>query len=306
MTEQTPKTTEPLKNPYIAILEETRKKRRGKRSPDNMTRYAFALFCAKLWEQRLPVRFGIDVQKEPLQKFENYFFLGGPLIEEEILHLSAFELSKFKLEERVEIWLRNLELHTKTTATNVLAIDYEQNLFLTCLADIKVNNDGGPESIVYIDKESLDKFAPLMNRWNSLKESYIVDLRASDLIAKVICNFYGVPDDALRILTPDFAKRLRGAQSTPSIDACFFSRFDRRETKKLQGIMATGGFYFPNDLSIITRVSTTAIIDPKKIFDNLQRFKDFKGNDFKEWIKEYSGFNGTFAQENPTLEDFYY
>ena len=212
MTEQTPKTTEPLKNPYIAILEERRKKRRGKRDPDNMVRYAFALFSAKLWEKRLPVRFGIETEKNDFSKYENYAPLGGPITEEELARdVSLFpQRTKFLLEERVENWLINLEQHTTIKSSEILSKDYDRELLFRCIADTKVKNGNEPETIVYIDADKIEQLKPLLSRWNQLKGTSVVDIRASDLIAKVICDFYGAPDDAFRTLTPKNAKRLRG------------------------------------------------------------------------------------------------
>lgn len=306
MTEQTPTTTEPLKNPYIAILEERQRKRRGKREPDNMVRFAFALFCAKLWEKRLPVRFGIEVETNNFNKYENFASLGGPLREEEIINLSAFELSKFKLEERVETWLLNLEQHTTIKSSEILSKDYDRELLFRCIADTKVKNGNEPETIVYIDADKIEQLKPLLNRWNQLKGTSVVDIRASDLIAKVVCDFYGAPDDALRTLTPANAKRLRGLQSTPEIDACFFCRFNKKTVKKFRSIMALGGFYSATDLYILTKLSSEAMIDPKEIYEKLQRLKINEGLDFFKYLEEYTGKNGTYAQENPTLEDFYY
>ena len=306
MTEQTPTTTEPLKNPYIAILEETRKKRRVKREPDNMTRHAFALFCAKVWEKRLPVRFGIEVETNNFNKYENFASLGGPLREEEIINFSAFELSKFKLEERLENWLVNLEQHTTIKSSDILSKDYDRELLYRCIADTTVKNGKEPESVVYIDADKIEKLKPLLSRWNQLKGTSVVDIRASDLIAKVICDFFGAPDDAFRTLTPANAKRLRGLQSTPDIDACFFCRFDRKTVKKLRAIMAGGGFYSSTDLYIITKLTSEAIIDPKQIYERLQKLKANKELDFFKYLEEYTGKNGTYALENPTFEDFYY
>jgi len=308
MTEQTPKTTEPLKNPYIAILEERRKKRRGKRDPDNMVRYAFALFSAKLWEKRLPVRFGIETEKNDFSKYENYAPLGGPITEEELARdVSLFpQRTKFLLEERVENWLINLEQHTTIKSSEILSKDYDRELLFRCIADTKVKNGNEPETIVYIDADKIEQLKPLLSRWNQLKGTSVVDIRASDLIAKVICDFYGAPDDAFRTLTPKNAKRLRGLQSTPEIDACFFCRFDRKTVKKFRSIMSCGGFYQSTDLYIITKLSSEAIIDPKEIYEKLQRLKANKELDFFKYLDEYSGKNGTYALDNPTLEDFFY
>lgn len=306
MTEQTPKTTEPLKNPYIAILEETRKKRRGKRDPENMTRHAFALFCAKLWEKRLPVRFGIEVETNNFNKYENYASLGGPLREEEIINFSAFELSRFQLEERLENWLINLEQHTTIKSSEILSKDYDRELLFRCIADTKVKNGNEPETIVYIDADKIKQLEPLLSRWNQLKGTSVVDIRASDLIAKIVCGFFGAPDDAFRTLTPANAKRLRGLQSTPEIDACFFCRFDRKTVKKFRAIMAGGGFYSATDLYIVTKLTSEAIIDPQQIYERLQKLKANKELDFFKYLDEYSGKNGTYALDNPTLEDFLY
>ena len=306
MTEQTPKTTEPLKNPYIALLEERTKKRRGKRDPDNMVRYAFALFSAKLWEKRLPARFGIEVETENFSKYENYAPLGGPLREEEVYNLSSYELAKFKLEERVENWLLNLEQHTNIKSSEILSKDYDRDLLFRCIADTQVKNGKEPETIVYIDADKIKQLEPLLSRWNQLKGTSVVDIRASDLLAKTISDFYGAPDYAFRTLTPENAKRLRGLQSTPEIDACFFCRFNKKTIKKFRAIMGAGGFYQANDLFILTKLSSEAIIDPKQIYERLQRLKINEGVDFVKYLEEYSGKNGTYALENPTLEDFFY
>ena len=306
MTEEIKTTPEPLKNPYIALLEERTKKRRGKRDPDNMVRYAFALFSAKLWEKRLPARFGIEVETENFSKYENYAPLGGPLREEEVYNLSSYELAKFKLEERVENWLLNLEQHTNIKSSEILSKDYDRDLLFRCIADTQVKNGKEPETIVYIDADKIKQLEPLLSRWNQLKGTSVVDIRASDLLAKTISDFYGAPDYAFRTLTPENAKRLRGLQSTPEIDACFFCRFNKKTIKKFRAIMVAGGFYQANDLFILTKLSSEAIIDPKQIYERLQRLKINEGVDFVKYLEEYSGKNGTYALENPTLEDFFY
>ena len=308
MTEEIKTTPEPLKNPYIALLEERRKKRRGKRDPDNMVRYAFTLFCAKLWEKRLPVRFGIETEKNDFSKYDNFAPLGGPITEEELARDTSIfpQRTKFLLEERVENWLLNLEQHTNIKSSEILSKDYDRELLFRCIADTKVKNGNEPETIVYIDADKIKQLEPLLSRWNQLKGTSVVDIRASDLVAKTICDFYGAPDDAFRTLTPKNAKHLRGLQSTPEIDACFFCRFNKKTIKKFRSIMSCGGFYKANDLYILTKLSSEAIIDPKQIYERLQRLKINEGLDFVKYLEEYSGKNETYAQENPTLEDYFY
>lgn len=304
---QTPTAPTAPKNPYIEILEEIIHKRKGRRSSDNIIRYYFTLFCAKVWDNRYSRLFGYKIEDpEALKKYDGNQAIGGPLTIEEASKITQLDQMKRKLLDRVLDWLGGLNRMSSAIATDILSRNYDRNILFSCLAETKGNVDKTGAQVVYINTKDIDRLKPYLDRLDNIKASSIAELRACDVVAQVICKNYSVPSDAFRTLTPTYAKKLRGDNSTLFTDAYFYCRFsDRKDVNMLYRVMATGSFLLPNDYSIIKVLMASTEHDPKKIFELRQRLKSSEGLTFEKWLEECSGQNGVYALENPTIDDYF-
>lgn len=303
MSEPTTEKSTATVNPYIALLDEMIHRRR-KRLPERIVCFRFCRFCARVWESKARV-FNIPYDPDELKPYESDSCIGGPVLMAEFQVWTDHQKLHYTLEENVEKWLSSLQRYSIDFAKDILRTNYDYELLFSCLGEVKADIGGG-DRIAYVPMETIEKVKPIMDRWTELKRTDIISLRACDFLSLAICDFFEVPSDAFRVLTPDFAKRLRGTSLiNPELDALFFCRFNfKKEIQKLKRVMVQGAFYKYNDLSVITRIVATAYTEPERIFQSLKRLKAFENTDFLKYLEEWGGKNGVYAQANPTLDDY--
>lgn len=303
MSEPTTEKSTATVNPYIALLDEMIHRRR-KRLPERIVQFKFCRFCARVWENRARV-FNIPFDPDELKPYDSDSCIGGPVVMAEFQVWTDHQKLHYTLEENVERWIQVLQRYSLDFAKDVLRINCDYEILFSCLGEVKADIGGG-DKIAYVPMELVNKIEPLSERWRNLKRTDIISLRACDFLSLAICDFFEVPSDAFRILTPNFATRLRGTVlSNPEMDALFFCRFNfKKEIQKLKRVMGQGAFYKLNDLSVVTRIVSTAYTEPERIFESLKRLKAYENTDFLKYLDEFSGKNGVFAPENPTLDDY--
>ena len=290
-------------NPYLGILEELSRKRR--RSPETIIRGFFALFCARVWAFRAKNVFMLDVNPDELKKYEEGDFLGSSLTQRELEAFTESDKKRHRLETHLQTWLEGLELFSRSKAQYIIDINDDIERLFSCLKDFKASIAKGRE-VAYIDMDKIKQFEPLLKSYDERKLNYILILRACALICKVICDFYDVPDIALRTLSPYLAKILRGLNSSPVLDGAFFCRFPSQRATDLRMALARNQFYKLNDYSIITILSLDACIDQKKLYEALNKRKNptIEGLSFDKYLEEVQNINGIFAKEKPSIFDY--